>query len=88
MRRMVKEDLHRVANGVQTQVVDFSSTHRISDGTSYVLRLQRTGNLLRVFRNDVQIASTTQTALPAGGGIGLGSINDPASFDDLQVTRP
>ena len=80
--------IFRVANGVQTQVVDFSSTHRISDGTSYALRLQRTGNLLRVFRNDVQIASTTQTALPAGGGIGLGSINDPASFDDLQVTRP
>lgn len=80
--------IFRVANGVQTQVVDFSTTYRIVDGTSYAVRLQRTGNTLRVFRNDVQIASTTQASLPASGRVGLGSINDPASFDELQVTRP
>ena len=78
----------RVANGVMTQVVDLPSTARLVDGTAYDLRLQRTGDLLRVFRNNVQIGSTTQAGLPASGRIGVGSINDPASFDDLVVTQP
>ena len=80
--------IFRVANGVQTQVVDFSSTHRISDGTSYALRLQRTGNLLRVFpqrRADrlhhPDRAARRRRHRPR-------QHQRPALFDDLQVTRP
>jgi hypothetical protein len=80
--------LFRVLNGVTAQVVDFPNAFRITDGTSYDVRLERAGDVLRVFRDGELVATTTQATLPAAGLVGLGSINDPASFDDLVVTQP
>ncbi len=80
--------LFRVVNGTFTQVVDFTSTYQIRDATTYDVKLVRSGNTLTIFRNNVQVANTTQSTLPATGTFGLGSINDPASFDELVVTQP
>jgi hypothetical protein len=76
--------LFRVQAGRVTQLADFTSV--ISGGVDYAIKVERIGSTLRVSRNGVLAAEVTDSTFTSGK-VGYGSRNDPASFDNLRVTK-
>src|SRR5690606_29605662 len=74
--------IFKVVNGRSTELVDISST--VTAGSSYQLRVVRSGNEIRAYRNGALVASATDTTFMAGQ-VGLGTLNDTAVFDNLVV---
>jgi hypothetical protein len=77
--------LFKIVNGVQTQLADITSL--ITAGTTYAVKIERTGSTYRAYRNNVLLATATDTAFTSGK-VGFGTLNDGASYDNLVVTLP
>lgn len=75
----------KVVNGVNTQVSDITS--KITAGTTYTVRIERTGSTVKVWRNDT-LVSTANSLAGVNGKAGFGSYDDGATFDNLVVTKP
>jgi hypothetical protein len=76
--------LFRVQAGRVTQLADFTAV--ISSGVDYSIKVERIGSTIRVSRNGVLAAEVTDSTFTSGK-VGYGSRNDPASFDNLRVTK-
>lgn len=72
----------KVSGGAQTKLADFPVT--MNSDTTYSTKIVRTGSTINVYRNNVLLASATDATFNSGK-VGLGSRNDPASFDSLVV---
>jgi hypothetical protein len=73
-----------VQAGRVTQLADFSGV--TSSGVDYSIKVERIGFTIRVSRNGVLAAEVTDSTFTSGK-VGYGSRNDPASFDNLRVTK-
>jgi len=76
--------IFKVVSGVQTQLADITSS--ISCGTTYEIKVERSGNTIRAYRNGTLVATATDSVF-AGGKVGFGSRNDPCVFDNLIVRQ-
>lgn len=77
--------IFRVSGGTQTQLADI--TNLIMPGTTYTVKIERTGNSIKVFRNETMLASASDSTF-TNGKVGFGSRNDTCTFDNLIVTKP
>lgn len=75
--------IFRVSGGTQTQIADI--TNLITPGTTYAVKIERAGDLIKVYRNSVLLASATDSTFTSGK-VGFGSRNDACTFDNLIVT--
>ena len=75
--------IFKVAAGVQTQLADV--TEVITPDTIYALKLERTANTFKFYRNNTQVASATDATFGTGK-VGFGTRGDAATFDNLVVT--
>ncbi len=76
--------LFRVVNGVVTELADFSTT--ITSNTFYPITVRRVGSQLTVLRGTTTVATLSVSGQPTGlVKFGVGSRNDPCSFDDFYV---
>jgi Bacterial Ig domain/Fibronectin type III domain len=75
--------LFKVVGGVQTQLAAFPNN--ITGNTNYQIKIVRTGSTITVSRNGTQVATASDSTFNSGS-IGLGTRNDPATFDSLVVT--
>jgi beta-galactosidase len=76
--------LFRVQNGTVTELSNFSAVTTAST-TLHKIRIERSGSLIKVVRNNIQLVSATVTDAIAGR-VGVGAYNNNASFDNLVVT--
>ncbi|ATC65421.1 hypothetical protein CMV30_16535 [Nibricoccus aquaticus] len=72
----------KVQGGVVTQLADITAV--VASDTDYRLKIERTGSLIVVFLDDVEIASADDASF-GFGKVGYGTNNDGASYDDLSV---
>lgn len=75
--------IFKLVSGVQTQLADITSL--ITAGTTYAIKVERTGSTYKVYRNNTLLATATDTAFTSGK-VGFGTLNDGASYDNLVVT--
>lgn len=75
--------IFRLNGTTQTQLADITSA--ITAGTTYSIRIERVGTLVKVFRNGTLAAQATISTL-GDGKVGFGSRNDTCAFDNLIVT--
>lgn len=75
----------KVTNGVVSQLADITTA--ITAGTTYAAKIVKTGNTYQVYRNNVLLATATDSSWPSGK-VGLGTLSDGATFDNLVVTSP
>ena len=75
--------IFRVAGGTQTELADI--TNLITPGTTYAVRVERSGNTINVYRNNALLATATDSS-STNGKVGFGSRNDTCKFDNLIVT--
>jgi chitodextrinase len=75
--------IFKVVGGVQTELAAFPSN--ITGNTTYQIKIVRTGSTITVFRNGTRMATASDATFNSGS-IGLGSRNDPATFDSLVAT--
>ncbi|NOT47054.1 MAG: hypothetical protein HOP17_04810, partial [Acidobacteria bacterium] len=73
----------RVSGGTQTQIADI--TDLITPGTTYSVKIERSGTSIVVYRNNVALASASDATFLTGK-VGFGSRNDTCTFDNLNVT--
>jgi hypothetical protein len=73
----------KVAAGTQTRLVAFTPT--VTPGTTYAVKVTKTGSAIEAFLNNATLGSATDSTF-TGGKVGLGSRNDSAIFDNLIVT--
>jgi parallel beta-helix repeat protein len=73
----------KVTNGTVTQLADITSA--ITGGTTYAAKIEKTGSTYKVYRNNVLLATATDSTW-ASGKVGLGTLSDGATFDNLVVT--
>jgi hypothetical protein len=74
--------IFKVVAGVTTELVDASST--ITSGTTYRITLMRVGNVLTAYRNDVLVATVTDSTY-LSGKVGLGSKSSIVTFNNLTT---
>jgi hypothetical protein len=74
--------IFKVENGVATKIANFSSV--INAGTTYNIKVEKTGNTIKVYRNNSLQAAVTDATF-SGGRVGFGSRNNSAIFDNLIV---
>ncbi len=77
--------IFRVQNGVSAEIIDFDASSQVSIGTSYELKVVRTGNTIAAYLDGVLAGNVVDSTF-SGGKIGLGSWNDAVSYDNLLVT--
>ena len=77
--------IFKVAGGVLTQLADITSL--IAGGTTYAVKIEKTGSTYKAYRNNVLLATATD-ATWSSGKVGFGTLNDGASYDNLVVTLP
>ncbi|MCK4827236.1 hypothetical protein KA005_66515, partial [bacterium] len=65
------------------EVGDLSTTPAVSDTAYHDYRLVRTGTTVTAYIDGTEYLSVTDDALGTEGGIGMGSYNDVALFDDF-----
>ena len=75
--------IFRVSGGTQTQIADI--TNLITPGTTYAVKVERTGGTINVYRNNTLLATATDSTFTSGK-VGFGSRNDTCTFDNLLVT--
>jgi hypothetical protein len=75
----------KVTGGTVSQLADITTA--ITGGTTYAAKIVKTGNTYQVYRNNVLLATATDSAWPSGK-VGLGTLSDGATFDNLVVTVP
>jgi hypothetical protein len=74
-----------VVAGVREDLV-FSPDSLFQDNSWHTFKVTRAGNAVTCYMDNVQILTLTDAKLGEQGMIGLGSINDPANFDNITVT--
>jgi hypothetical protein len=74
--------IFRVANGVSTELADVPGT--ITAGTTYHVRVERSGGQINAYRDGALVASAADSAF-LSGRVGFGTKGDAASFDNLVV---
>ncbi|MGE5549050.1 MAG: DNRLRE domain-containing protein [Bacteroidota bacterium] len=74
--------IFKVVGGVLTELADITSF--ITAGTTYAMKVERSGNTIRVYRDDVLLATATDSTFMSGK-IGFGCKSDTATFDNLLV---
>lgn len=79
--------LYSVING-ERQLVATATTRGIPDQSYHNVNLFRYGTQVVVALDGVTILTADDRRLAAVGGVGLGSYNDAAFFDDFNVTAP
>jgi hypothetical protein len=77
----------RVTNGVPSALPAAASAG-IRDANWHGVTVSRRGSTVTVSLDGARLLSTTDARLGASGGVGVGSYNDAASFDDVAVTAP
>lgn len=75
----------KVVAGTKTELADITSV--ITPGTMYSVKVERAGSGIKAYRNGVLVASVSDATF-TGGKIGLGSMNDGATFDNVKVIKP
>lgn len=75
--------IFKMVNGTKSQLVDFKQL--IKGGTTYTVKITRAGNTVKVWLNDTLYGTVTTELFPEGK-VGFATINNPAMFDDLNVT--
>jgi parallel beta-helix repeat protein len=76
-----------VVNGVRQQVAS-STTAAFSDNAYHNVQVSRTGQIVSVSVDGRQVLSANDAGVAAVGRVGVGSFNDSAYFDDVNVTVP
>ncbi|MUL38255.1 polysaccharide lyase [Gloeocapsopsis dulcis] len=74
--------IFKVVAGVATQIANFDSF--ITGGTTYNIKVERTGNTIGLYRNG-SLQATVQDITFNSGKVGFGSFNNSATFDNLKV---
>ncbi|HYO10793.1 MAG TPA: fibronectin type III domain-containing protein, partial [Tepidisphaeraceae bacterium] len=74
--------IFRVVNGQRTELADIAAT--ITPGTTYQLRVEREGNVIRAYRDGSLVATATDGTFTSGQ-VGIGSRQFQASFDNFVV---
>ncbi|PPS41148.1 polysaccharide lyase [Chroococcidiopsis sp. TS-821] len=74
--------IFKVVAGVATQVANFNSL--IRGGTTYSIKVERSGNTINVYRDNI-LQATVQDTTFNSGKVGFGSFNNSATFDNLKV---
>ena len=77
--------LTSVVGGVREDLV-FNPDSLFTDNDWHTFKITRAGNVVTCYMDDVEILTKDSVLLGAQGMIGLGSINDPANFDNIMVT--
>jgi hypothetical protein len=75
--------IFRVVGGVSTELADVPAT--ITPGVSYQVRIERTGDQIRAYRDGVLVASASDGTFTSGN-VGLGTRQFQAVFDNFVVT--
>lgn len=75
--------LFKIVGGVQTRLVGFTAP--TTAGADHHVKVVRDGASIKVYRDDVLLADTTDSSF-SGGQVGVGSRNNNASFDNLVAT--
>jgi hypothetical protein len=78
-----KNGFYLVDTSGATLVGDGNATPAVSDTAYHTYRLQRTGTTVTAYIDGTEYISVTDDALGTEGGIGMGSYNDIALFDDF-----
>lgn len=73
----------KVSGGTVSQLADITTA--ITAGTTYAAKIVKSGNTYQVFRDNVLLASASDSSWP-GGKVGFGTLSDGATFDNLVVT--
>jgi hypothetical protein len=76
--------LFKVSAGSLTQLADFSTV--IADDTNYIIKLERIGSTINVYRDSTLVATVTDSTF-TGGKIGFGGNQALMSYDNLTVTN-
>ncbi|WP_438479250.1 hypothetical protein [Oleiharenicola lentus] len=74
--------LFKISGGTVTQLAD--TTTLITGGTTYAVKIVKTGSTYQAYRNNVLLATATDSTW-ASGKVGFGTLNDGASYDNLLV---
>ena len=77
--------LSNVTDGVREDLV-FNADSLFQDNDWHTFKITRAGNAVTCYMDDVEILSLDDAKLGAQGMLGLGSVNDPANFDNITVT--
>jgi hypothetical protein len=77
--------IFKVAGGVSTELADVAAG--ITPDTGYKVRVERAGDQIRAYRNDVLLATATDGTFTSGK-VGFGTRQYRATFDNLLVTTP
>ena len=75
--------IFKVVSGVKSQLADITAA--FTAGTLYSVKVERTGTSIKAFLNGTQVASATDAAY-RNGRVGVGTHNDGATFDNVNVT--
>ena len=76
--------IFKVVGGTSTELADI--TTMITPDTTYACKVERSGNTINVYRNDVLLATATDSTYTSGK-VGFGTKKDKATFDNLIVTQ-
>jgi molybdopterin-guanine dinucleotide biosynthesis protein len=79
--------IQKVVNGVGTAVAT-ATTPGITDNAYHNVQVSRRGQTVTVSVDGQQLVTATDAALATAGQVGVGSYNDAAYFDDVNVTVP
>jgi hypothetical protein len=74
--------IFKIEGGAKTQLVDLDG--QISGGTTYQIKIVKSGATIIVSRNDSQVGTVTDSTFD-GGKIGVAGFNDDCYFDNLMV---
>jgi parallel beta-helix repeat protein len=74
---------HAVVNGVRQNFTP-ATVPGIPDNNYHDVQVSRRGSTVTAYRDGTAILSVTNAALARAGGLGVGSFNDAAYFDDIS----
>ncbi len=77
--------LTSVKDGIREDLV-FCPDSLFTDNDWHTFKIVRAGNVVTCYMDDVEILTKDSVLLGAQGMLGVGSINDPANFDNIVVT--
>ncbi|MCK9325576.1 MAG: DUF1080 domain-containing protein [Bacteroidales bacterium] len=78
-----ESQLFKIVAGARTQIGTVADA-AIPDNNYHDIKVNRTGDTITVYFDDVEVLSTTDTTF-GSGQIGVGSFNDSVYFDDIYV---
>ena len=76
--------LHKIVNGSRTDII-LPNTALITDNEYHDIEVSRRANQIVVKRDGI-VVLTANDASFGDGKVGIGSFNDPAYFDTIEVT--